>query len=243
MTTDPQAAHDLAVVIPAWNERENLEVLLPMLQDVLGRVGGSWEIVVVNGGSKDGTMDAVQRLGARAVRQVERGYGGALIAGFAATNASYVVTMDADLSHRPIFIEDFWKNRTQAEVLIASRYVAGGRAEMSRFRWVLSKILNNTFAVLLSIPLQDLSSGFRMYRKEALVELDLVARDFDVLEELLIKVYVRGWRIREIPFEYAPRGAGTSHARLIHFGWAYLKTLTRMLKLRYLGAPRPTILP
>ena len=235
MNTESNATPEIAVVIPAWNERENLEVLLPMLREVLGRLAVPSEIVVVDGGSKDGTFEAAAALGAKAVRQTERGYGGALIAGFASTTARYVVTMDADLSHRPVFIEDFWKYREEAHMLIASRYIQGGHAEMDRFRWILSKILNNTFALLLAIPLQDLSSGYRMYRRETLQALNLVARDFDVLEELLIKVYVRGWRIREIPFDYAPRGAGTSHARLIHFGWAYLKTLARMMALRYFG--------
>ena len=85
-----------------------------------------------------------------------------LLAGFAATSAPYIVTMDADLSHRPVFLEEFWRRRDEAEVLIASRYVHGGRADMSRFRRLLSHILNRTYSRVLSFPLRDLSSGFRM---------------------------------------------------------------------------------
>ena len=227
-----QARPDLAVVIPALNERENLELLLPALKEVLGGLGVAAEIVVADGGSHDGTRQAAQRRGARVVLQQERGYGGALLAGFAATTARYIVTMDADLSHRPVFLEELWKRRDEAEVLIASRYVAGGRAEMGWFRRLLSRILNRTYRRVLSLPLHDLSSGFRMYRRDALAGLALEARDFDVLEEILIRVHTEGWQIQEVPFHYMARGSGRSHARLVKFGWALLKTLVRMWRLR-----------
>jgi dolichol-phosphate mannosyltransferase len=223
---------DLAVVIPAWNERENLELLLPALREVLDGLGIAWEIVVADGGSTDGTQQAAVTRGARVVRQVERGYGGALLAGFAATTAPYLITMDADCSHRPVFIEELWRHREEAELLIASRYVAGGGADMGRFRRLLSHVLNRTYARALSLPLHDLSSGFRMYRRDTLRDLTLTARDFDILEEILIRVHARGWRIHEVPFHYTARGAGRSHARLFAFGWAYLKTLVRMWQLR-----------
>jgi glycosyltransferase involved in cell wall biosynthesis len=223
----------LGVLIPAWNERDNLEALLPALKEVLGRLGVPAEVVVIDGGSVDGTPEAARRLGARVVQQTERGYGGALLAGFAAVQAPYLVTMDADLSHPPRFIEEFWRRRDEAEVLIASRYVAGGRAEMNRFRLLLSVILNRTYAWLLSIPVADLSSGFRLYHRKAVLALAPVARDFDFLEEVLVGVCNRGGRVLEIPFHYMPRGSGRSHARLLKFGWAFLKTLLRMWRLRH----------
>jgi dolichol-phosphate mannosyltransferase len=84
--------------------------------------------------------------------------------------------MDADLSHRPVFLHDLWRRRDEAEVLIASRYIAGGRADMGRFRKVLSLILNRTYSRALSLPLRDLSSGFRMYRRATVAELSIRAR-------------------------------------------------------------------
>jgi SAM-dependent methyltransferase len=140
--------------------------------------------------------------------------------------------MDADLSHRPIFLEEFWRRRNDAEVLIASRYMPGGRADMGRLRRLLSHILNRTYSRVLSLPLRDLSSGFRMYRRDVLANLKIRARDFDVLEEILIRVHAEGWMILEVPFHYMARGSGRSHARLFKFGWAFLKTLVRMWQLR-----------
>ena len=229
---DMASRPDLAVVIPALNERKNLELLLPALRETLEGLGVSYEIVVVDGGSLDGTQEEAERRGARVIRQQDRGYGRALLSGFAATAASSIVTMDADLSHRPVFLEEFWKHRDQAEVLIASRYVPGGYADMSAFRRLLSHILNRTYRRILSLPIRDLSSGFRMYRRETLAGLTLLARDFDVLEEVLIRVHAQGWRIREVPFHYMARGSGRSHVRLLSFTWAFLKTLVRMWQLR-----------
>src|SRR5437667_1978275 len=166
--TDSGEHLDLAVVIPAWNERENIELLLPALKEMIADLGLTTEIIVADGGSRDGTAEAAQRRGARVVVQKEPGYGSALIAGFAATSAPYVVTMDADLSHRPVFLEEFWRRRNEAAVLIASRYVEGGRADMGLVRRLLSHLLNRTFRRALSLRLRDLSSGFRMYHRNAL---------------------------------------------------------------------------
>ena len=227
---------DIAIVIPAWNERENLELLLPALREVIASLGLRAEIVVIDGGSHDGTREAAERRGAGVRLQTERGYGGALLAGFAATTAPYIVTMDADLSHRPVFLEEFWKRRHEAELLIASRYIAGGSADMGWFRRLLSHLLNQTYSRVLALRLRDLSSGFRMYRREVLAGLTLEARDFDILEELLIRIAVAGWRIQEVPFHYMARSSGRSHVRLFRFGWAFLKTLHRMWRLRHSAA-------
>jgi SAM-dependent methyltransferase len=110
--------------------------------------------------------------------------------------------------------------------------VEGGRAEMGWLRRLLSHVLNRTYRRMLSLPIRDQSSGFRMYQRRVLAGLPLVARDFDFLEEILLRMHAEGWRIQEIPFHYMARGSGRSHARLFKFGWALLKTLVRMWRLR-----------
>jgi dolichol-phosphate mannosyltransferase len=222
----------VAVVIPAWNERENLELLLPALRETLDGLGLRWEIIVADGGSHDGTAEAAIRRGARVIQQRERGYGAALMEGIQASRAPYVVTMDADLSHRPIFIEDLWKHREEAEVLVASRYIIGGESRTHWFRRLCSRILNVVYTRLLSLSLHDISSGFRLYRRDILDGLRLQARDFDILEEILIKIYSQGFQVRELPFRYLSRGTGRTHARFFKFGWAYMRTLIRMWQLR-----------
>lgn len=226
------ATPNLTIIIPALNEQENLRLLLPQIHDVLNDLAIPFEVIVVDGGSHDETQHVAAAAGARIVEQTERGYGGALIAGFAAAKSPYVATMDADLSHPPVFLKDFWEQRHEADLLVASRYMKGGRADMGASRRVLSYILNRTYARVLRLNLRDVSSGFRMYQRSALENLNLRARDFDALEEILVKVYVNGGRVKEVPFHYRVRNSGESHAKLVRFGWAFSKTLLRMWRLR-----------
>ena len=224
---------DLSVVIPALNEAENLRSLLPLINQVVADLNINAEVIIIDGGSVDDTQSIVPALGARVVDQRERGYGNALVTGLGAARAPYVATMDADLSHPPIFLKDFWRERQTCDVLIASRYIPGGKADMAIGRRVLSGLLNRTYAVLLGLKLRDLSSGFRMYDRRVIATLDLRARDFDVLEEILVKIHINGGQIKEVPFYYRYRHSGESHAKLWKFGWAYAKTLLRMCRLRY----------
>jgi len=224
---------ELSIVIPALQERQNLEILLPALRDVLAQLGVVADVVVVDGGSTDGTSAVATQWGAHVVQQRERGYGGALLAGFAATSTPWIVTMDADLSHRPSFLAALWSRRHDADILIASRYVPGGRANMSWFRRTLSVTLNRAYGQILALPIRDLSSGFRMYRRDVIVGMTLDARGFDVLEEILIRAHAAGRRITEVPFHYMARGSGRSKVRLVAFAVAFVRTLLRMRRLQH----------
>ena len=223
---------NIAVVIPVLNEQENLELLLPSLRQAIDELGLAAEILVVDGGSTDGSQRVAEQHGARVIPQQERGFGGALLAGFAASTAPFVVTMDADLSHQPLFLKDLWRERGEAELVIASRYVEGGKADMGPVRHLSSYVLNRTYSRVLGLRLRDLSSGFRMYRRNILTSLDLQARDFDAQGEILMKLHVQGCRIKEVPFHYRVRNSGRSHAKLLRFGWAFSKTLFRMWRLK-----------
>jgi dolichol-phosphate mannosyltransferase len=223
----------ISVIIPALNEGSNLRLLLPRLHHVVSALAPQqYETIVVDGGSTDDTVAVVESLGARVVRQDEPGYGGALKAGFRSAQGDYILTLDADLSHDPDFIERMWKARQDAEIIVASRYVPQGSAQMPSVRKVLSLILNKFFTEGLSLPLHDISSGFRLYRSSAIKGIPLESSDFDVLEEILIRCYAEGYGIREVPFQYLPRRRGSSHISLLRFGIAYLRTFRRMWELR-----------
>lgn len=223
---------DLSVVIPALDEGENLDLLLPRLLEVLAALGVHAEIIIVTQRPDRATVEAAARAGARVVEQAERGYGGALLTGFACARGRYVLTMDADLSHPPTFIHELWKQRHRSEITIASRYVAGGTAQMPRLRFVLSRALNTFFNRGLSVGVRDLSSGFRLYRTADLRHQSYDGRDFDILQEILVRALAEGWRIQEVPFAYAPRKHGSSHARLFKFGLAYLRRFWSLWRLR-----------
>lgn len=222
----------LSAVIPAINEAKNISGLIDRIKAVMNRIHRSYEIVVVDGGSKDQTVEVARGEGARVVRQEGEGYGGALRSGFKEARGEYVVTMDADLSHEPEFFLRMWELKSHFEVVIASRYVSGASAEMSPFRYFLSRILNIVYAAFLSLGVRDLSSGFRMYQREALDSIDFKGENFDVLQEILLNLYCEGWRVGEVPFHYRVRRSGKTHVRLLKFAIAYLLTLFKMWRLR-----------
>src|SRR5262245_42196914 len=233
-SADPDAAEAplLSVVVPALREGENPALLLPRLQSTVAGLGVPCEILVVTTEDDRQTQEAAARGGVRFLIQDQPGYAGALKTGLRESRGAFIVTMDADTSHPPDFVKDLWNSREEAEVVIASRYVPGGSAASPLWRRLLSRTLNVFFKRGLSLPVRDLSSGFRLYRAGLTKGQSYTARDFDILPEILVRLYAPGWRVREVPFSYAPRRHGRSNARVLPFGLAYLRTFFALWKLR-----------
>ncbi len=223
---------DVSVILPVVNEAANLRILIPKLTALLDRERLTHEIVVVDGGSSDGTRETAESLGARVVAERRRGYAGALETGFAEARGDYILTLDADQSHDPDFVVKMWRARERGDIVIASRYARGGVAYAPFVRRASSWLLNSVLRRMLSMPVRDLSSGYRLYRRDTLANLDLCSTNFEVLEEILVKAYARGFIIVEVPFTYFPRGAGRSHAKLLSFGWKIMRSSVNLWKIR-----------
>ncbi len=223
---------DVSVILPVLNERENLRALVPRLNALFAQQRLEFEIITVDGGSRDGTREIARELGARVVSEQRRGFAGALATGFAEASGDYLLTLDADMSHEPAFVAKMWRARQQADIVIASRYARGGVSYTSLGRRALSRALNVVLRRLLSMPVRDLSSGFRLYRREAVQGLELEGRNFEVLEEILVKAYALGFSVAEVPFTYFPRHEGSSHARLVRFGLDLARSAFKLWRLR-----------
>jgi len=223
---------DVSVVLPVLNEGENLRALLPRLSALFDHLHLRYELITVDGGSCDGTREIARELGARVVDERRRGYAGALETGFAEARGDYILTLDADMSHEPAFVAKMWRARHQADIVIASRYVRGGAAYASWGRRALSRLLNMVLRRILAMPVRDLSSGFRLYRRKAVQDLELEGRNFEVLEEILVKAFARGFSVVEVPFTYFPREEGSSHARLLRFGLDLARSAAKLWWLR-----------
>jgi len=228
-----QSTIDLSIVIPALNEAENLATLLPEINKIVEGLGIQAEIIVVDECADDLTCQVVEKYNAELLCPNTKGYGMALFNGLKHARGLFMISMDADFSHPPIFIRDLWAERNSADIIIASRYVRGGKAVMPFSRYFLSRILNLFFGFGLSIPVRDLSSGYRLYRASAFLSQQVDCMDFDILQELLVRAVIDGKVIHEIPFTYHPRKHGSSHARVIKFGMAYLRTFGRLWQLRH----------
>jgi dolichol-phosphate mannosyltransferase len=223
---------DISIILPVVNESDNLRVLIPRLGTLMRRQRLEFEILVIDGGSRDATRETAEGLGARVIPERRRGYAGALETGFAEARGDYVLTLDADMSHEPAFVAKMWRARDRADIVIASRYTHGGVSYTDFVRDFLSRGLNLAMRRTLSMPVRDMSSGFRLYRREALAGLTIESRNFEVLEEVLVKAYAQGYSVYEVPFTYFPREAGQSHARLVRFGLDLTRAAMRLWKLR-----------
>ena len=223
---------DLSVVIPVWNGEHNLGKLLPRVFRTLHTTvpGHAEVLVVLPPGDPVGAL--VERTGARVVAFDQPGYGSALNAGLAASGGRWVATMDADYSHHPEFLRTLWLHRRSADLLIASRYIAGAYADMPFTRRVASRILNRIYRTALALPYRDLSSAFRLYARGVIDDLGPVtAQGLDSLQEIVARAFAQGWKIAEVPLYY-PQPKRWTSGRAAELGIGYLRTIGRLFSLR-----------
>ena len=208
------------VIIPTYNERENIGEMLARLLDLPCRL----EVLVVDDGSPDGTAGIVrQRMaGEPRVHLLERprklGLGSAYRDGFRYAlehGAEYVFEMDADFSHDPAVIPRFLEAAGDADLVLGSRYL-GGKVTVVNWpldRLILSYTANFYTRLVTGLPVADATGGFKCFRRRALeaVRLDLVSSDgYGFQIEMSFKCWKRGMRIREIPIVFVDRRAGVS---------------------------------
>lgn len=225
---------EISVVMPAYKEAENLSFLLPKLRLALSRITGAFEIIVVDSMNPlDGTAEICAKFGVKCVsRQNSDLFGDAVRTGISEASGKYVVFMDADGSHSPEFVAKLYGARDKADVVVASRYIAGGNTENSRVLVLMSRLLNIVYARVLGIKCGDISNSYKLYRADLLKRIKLHSANFDVVEEILFKLVrlKRDLRIMELPFNFQKRKCGETKRNLVLFIVSFIITL---IKLRF----------
>ncbi len=211
------------VVLPTYNERENLEPVVSGVRAALEPVAPDHRILVVDDSSPDGTGDLADELAARdrAVQVLHRprkqGLGQAYIAGFAlalAQGAALVVEMDADLSHDPAHLPAMIEAARDADLVIGSRYVVGGAVR----NWGATRRLVSRGGcwyarVVLGLDVRDLTGGFKCFRRAVLEAIDLEgvrSQGYAFQVELTYRAIQRGFRVKEVPITFTDRTVGQS---------------------------------
>lgn len=237
---------ELSIVVPTFNEKENVKELLARLQRTL--IGVNWEVTFVDDDSPDGTAEIIREIACstpnvRCLQRIgKRGLSEAVIEGILATAAPYVVVMDADLQHDESILPKMLheaKSR-QLDVVIGSRYCNGGstggwdkkRATMSRFATAISRLI-------VTSKLSDPMSGFFLVRREAFMR--AVKRLSGEGYKILIDLFAsspRALKFSEIPYTFRERFAGESKLDTAVL-WEYLtliidKMLGRIIPLRFI---------
>jgi dolichol-phosphate mannosyltransferase len=236
MTTATPATDtvDLTIMIPAYLEADNLRFLLPQIKEACAALTPSYEVLIVDAPERvDDTPEVCAANGVRHIFGAPR-YGGAVRSGIAAARGRYILSMDADGSHSPIYYAAMWQLRNDFDIIIGSRYVAGGHTENPFILIFLSYVLNLTFRIAFSIKAKDVTTSFRLYRRSVFDDITLESNDFDILEELLIKVLNKPVpaKIAEVPILFEKRKEGDSKRNLVQFAYSYFKTLRKLRKFQ-----------
>ena len=208
-----------AVIIPTYNERENIALLIGELHTFVPNL----TVIVVDDNSPDGTGQLVNDLAARDARvqplhrPAKLGLGTAHIAGMKkALTQSFepILTMDADFSHAPRYVPDMIRAAANYDVVIGSRYVrGGGTLHCTLPRRALSRGANLFARTVLGLEGGDTTAGFRAYRRAVLESIPLdriVSNGYSFLIEMLYLCEQRGWRVGTVPIVFENRQRGSS---------------------------------
>jgi len=212
-------SEETLIIIPTYNERENIGILIPAIRGVLPGV----HILVVDDGSPDNTSAYVKELASSLGnifvldRSKKEGLGKAYVAGFRwalERQYGYVFEMDADYSHDPKYLPDFLEAITENDLVIGSRYKTG----VNVVNWPMSRLLLSYFAniyarVVTGIPVRDCTGGFKCFRRAVLEALDLrsiASSGYSFQIEVNFYSWKKGFRITEIPIVFTDRKRGAS---------------------------------
>ncbi|HEV3455038.1 MAG TPA: glycosyltransferase [Thermoanaerobaculia bacterium] len=228
----------VSVVIAAYDEAANIEPLTRRLAAALAVIPDcSWELIFAVEG-EDGTREALDRLSREIVplrvlyEREPAGLGAAFRRGFAAvaSDADYVITLDADLNHQPEEIPRLLAaaRERDSDVLIGSRFVAGAGVEGTpRWKRLLSGTMNRLMTRLYGLQAHDKTSGFRVYRARVVREVAYENDQFAFLPELLIRASNAGFRVAEEPIHFRYRREGRSKMAFWPTAASYLALLGR----------------
>ena len=240
-------AADLSVVVPAFNERQNVAALVSRLEECLS--GFHWEVIFVDDDSPDGTAQAVRELAAtdRRVRVLHRihrrGLSSACIEGMLASAAPYVAVMDADLQHDERLLPRMLAALKDdgLDIVVGSRNVVGGSmGDWASERELASRFATRLSGLVLKADLKDPMSGFFMLRRELINEVvhDLSAIGFKILLDIFVTAK-RPLRFRELPYTFRNRHAGESKLDNV-VAWQYIamlldKSVGRYVPVRFIA--------
>ena len=207
----------LSVVIPAYNEAKRIVPTITSIINYLQQNGISGEIIVVDDGSTDATRGAVTGLVDEYIRLPQNhGKGAAVRKGIFAAHADDILMMDADGSAPITELDELYKARGDADIVIGSRHLAGSviHVQQSMLRQFISYIANLCFRLILRLPYADTQCGFKLFRREAARQIfsqTLIDRwGFDV--EVLKIAQILGYSVREVPIAWHDARGGTLRA-------------------------------
>lgn len=214
----------VSIILPTYNEKENIERLVEEILLVFSKNKISGNIIIVDDNSPDGTGKIAENLAIKHLGKIlylsrpeKMGLGSAYIAGFKKAlklGSEYIFEMDADFSHLPQDIPRFLEEAQNYDLILGSRYIKGGSIENWNMKRKMISRGGTLYAqTILGIPINDLTSGFKCFNRKVLenIDLDNIQSDgYSFQIELTYKVRNSDFKIKEIPITFSERKSGIS---------------------------------
>jgi dolichol-phosphate mannosyltransferase len=229
----------ISVILPTFNERESIILLIAEIQRVLSQEKIDFEVVIVDDNSPDGTYQLILQHYANdktvvpLLRTKEKGLATAILHGIRESSGDKVVVMDTDFNHPPNLIPLFIKITEYFDIASGSRYVIGGGMETSRVRYLGSKLFNKFIHYTLGVKTTDNLSGYFAFNKSILEGVDLSSIFYGYGDYFIRFLYVMQKNNRfilELPVVYKDRQGGLSKTNLKSELIKYTRTV---LKIRF----------
>lgn len=233
----------VSVVMLAYDEAENLKVLLPKVHKYMREIEEDYEIIVIDSEkSRDATREVCMENNASYYQQEKPCYGGAFETGIRYASMDKLLILDSDGSHDPKDIPEIYHLYMQGyDMVIGSRYTRGGRNMDARASLWMSKLLNGVMRICVGVKAKDISTSYRMYHTAQLKQVKLTRKNYDVLQEVILHLKINKKKqggkflIGETPIVFHKRLFGTSKRQLIRFILGYMKSAVLLLgeRLKY----------
>ena len=212
-----------SLLIPTYNERENISILIYMIDKILTKNNINYEIIIIDDNSPDKTIDCVlemQKLfGEKKIKILKRpgklGLGSAYIDGSKLCQGEFIFIMDADFSHHPKFLIDFIQKQkeTNADIVTGTRYnLGGGVYGWNPIRKIISRGANFLASFFLNPGVSDLTGSYRLYKKSTFLNLikNIKNSGYACQMEIIIRAIYSGYTVKEIPITFVDRLMGKS---------------------------------
>ncbi|MDO5555868.1 MAG: glycosyltransferase [Clostridia bacterium] len=228
---------NLSVIIPSYNEAENLKNLIPKIKENLEQLKElEYEILIIDTMEKTDNTDEICAENSVNYFNRENGdnYGDAIRTGISKAKNDYLLIMDADGSHSPNELYKLINNCEKYDLTIGSRYIKDGKTENNFILIIMSWIVNIAYRMFLKVKVKDISNSLRVYKAEDIKKLKLETDNFDIVEEILVKLclYNKDYKIREVPIVFEKRKNGKSKRKLGKFILSYIATMRKLTKMK-----------